>query len=90
MILHHNSSGNNGPAGEGRAQQARHKWDHLKKKYKLGAGLNDDVDAKLYLFYPCKLINNLLKISDVIDFHCLRIVLMDEVLGQRPSCAPST
>ena len=24
----------------------------------------------------------------LIDFHCLRIVLMDEVLGQRPSTAP--
>ena len=28
------------------------------------------------------------KIADVIDFHCLRIVLMDEVLGQRSSTAP--
>ena len=32
--------------------------------------------------------NNLLKVADVIDFHCLRIVLMDEVLGQGPSSAP--
>ena len=62
-----------------------------------------------YVFYPCKLINTLLKIGDVINFHYLRIayiqgqqrvsgrpsaatgswfVLMDEVLGQRPSTAP--
>ena len=55
--------------------------------------------VKLYLFYPCKLINN--------DFHCHTYpgtgevswrpsaatwpwcVLMDEVLGQRPSSAPT-
>ena len=55
-------------------QQARNKWDHLKNKYKVGAGLNDDVETKLYLFYPCKLIHNLLKIADVIDFHRRRIV----------------
>ena len=36
-------------------------------KYKVGAGLNDDVETKLCLFYPCKLINNLLKIADMID-----------------------
>ena len=47
----------------------------------------DDVETNLYLFYPCKLINNLLKIADMIDFHCLGIALVDEVLGQRPSTA---
>ena len=62
-----NSSGNNGPAGEGQAQQARNKSDHLKNKYEVAAGLNDDVETKLYLFYTCKLINNLLKIADVIS-----------------------
>ena len=31
------------------------------------------METKLYLFYPCKLINNLQKIADVIDFHCVRI-----------------
>ena len=108
-----NSSGNNGPAEEGQAQQARNKWDHLKNQLKVAEGLNKDVETKLYLFYPCKLIHNLLKIADVIDCHCLRIaniqgqervsrrvsrrssaatgswfVLMDEVLGQRPSTEP--
>ena len=43
----------------------------IKKKYNVGAGLKDELETKLYLFYPCKLINNFLKI--VIDFHCLRI-----------------
>ena len=88
LLCVQNSSGNNGPAGEGRAQQARNKWDHLKNKYKVAAGLNDDVETKLCLFYPRKLINTLLKIADVIDFHCLRIVLMDEMVGQGPSTAP--
>ncbi|XP_036979489.1 uncharacterized protein LOC119033462 isoform X1 [Acanthopagrus latus] len=41
--LHHswmeNSSGNSRPAGEGRAQQARNKWGHLKNQYKVAAGL---------------------------------------------------
>ena len=90
-------------------QQARNKWGHLKNKYKVAAGLNDDVETKLYLFYSCKLMNDLLKNAAVIDFHCLRIaniqgqemvcgrpsaatgswfVLMDEVLGQRPSTEP--
>ncbi|KAK0149513.1 hypothetical protein N1851_009769 [Merluccius polli] len=52
---------------EGKVQphQAKKKWDNLKKKYEVGAGLD--------LFYPCKLLNTLLKIADVIDFHCLRI-----------------
>ena len=57
-----------GLQGKVKPQQARNKWVHLKKKYKVGAGLNGDVETKLHLFYPCKLINNLLKIADVIDF----------------------
>ena len=62
------SSGNNEPAGEGRAQQATNKLDHLKNKYKEAAGLNDDVESKLYVFYQCKLINTLLKIADPLTF----------------------
>ncbi|KAK0137027.1 hypothetical protein N1851_026788 [Merluccius polli] len=52
---------------EGKVQphQAKKKRDNMKKKYKVGAGLD--------LFYPCKLLNTLLKIADVIDFHCIRI-----------------
>ena len=56
-----------------KSQQAKNKWDHSKNKYKVGAGLNDDVETKLCLFYPCKLIHILLKIADMIDFHCLTI-----------------
>ena len=86
-----NSCGNNGPAGEARAQQARNKWDHLKNKYKVAAGLSDDVETKLYLFYPCKLINNLLKVADVIDFHCLRIANIQgqQRVSGRPTPGPS-
>ena len=47
-----NSSGKNGPAEEGRAQQARNKWDRLKNKNKVAAGLNDDVETKWYYFLP--------------------------------------
>ena len=35
--------------GKVEPQQARNKWDHLKNKYKVGAGLNDDVETKLFL-----------------------------------------
>ena len=57
--------------GKVEPQQARNKWDHLKNQYKVAAGLNDDVETKLYLFYSCKLTHNLLKIADETDFHCL-------------------
>ena len=46
------------------------------------------METKLYLFYPCKLIHNLLKIADVIDCHCLRIA---NIQGQeRVSRMPNT
>ena len=51
-----NSSGDNGPAGGGPAQQARHKWDPLKNQNKVAAGLNEGVETEFYLFYSCKLI----------------------------------
>ena len=54
-----------GLEGKVQTHHAKKKWDDLKKKYKVGAGLD--------LFYPCKLLNTLLKIADLIDFHCLRI-----------------
>ena len=54
-------------------QQAKKKWDDLKNKYKVAAGLTDDVETQLYLFYPCTIIKNLLKVADLIDFHCLWI-----------------
>ena len=38
-----------GLQGKVEPQQARNKWDHLKNKYKVGAGLNDDVETKLFL-----------------------------------------
>ena len=58
-------------ACRGRSSRSRGKWDHLKDKYKVAAGLNDNVETKLYLFCPCKLMNHLMKIADMIDFHCL-------------------
>ena len=42
-----------GLQGKVEPQQAKNKWDHLKNKYKVGAGLNFDVEIRLYLFYPC-------------------------------------
>ena len=46
----------------GLPQQAKNKWDNFKKKYKVGAGLNDDVEIKLYLFYPFKWTHKFLKL----------------------------
>ncbi|XP_036979491.1 uncharacterized protein LOC119033462 isoform X3 [Acanthopagrus latus] len=49
--LHHswmeNSSGNSRPAGEGRAQQARNKWGHLKNQYKVAADTGEGVSGRL-------------------------------------------
>ncbi|KAK0149087.1 hypothetical protein N1851_010395 [Merluccius polli] len=66
---------------EGKVQphQAKKKWDNLKKKYEVGAGLD--------LFYPCKLLNTLLKIAGVIDFHCLRIANI-QAQGRRQVGSP--
>ncbi|CAK6966436.1 unnamed protein product [Scomber scombrus] len=55
-----------GLGGTVEPQQAKKKWDNLKKRYKVGAGVD--------FFYPCKLLNTVLKIADVIDYHRLRIV----------------
>ena len=37
-----------GLLGRVEPQQAKKKWDNLKKKYKVGADLNDDVETNLY------------------------------------------
>ena len=78
-----------GLQGKVQPQKARNKWDRLKNKYKVCAGLNDDVETKLYFFYPCKLIHNLLKIADLIGFHCLRIANIQgqERASRKPSAA---
>ena len=58
-------------------------------KYKAGAGLNDDRETKLDLFYSWKLRNTVQKIADVIDFHCRRIANIQgqEGVSRRPSAA---
>ena len=70
-----------GLQGKVKPQQARNKWDHLENKYKVGAGLNDDVETKLYLFYPCKSINNFLNVADVTALGLL--ITRDRKGGQR-------
>ena len=39
-----------GLLGRVEPQQAKKKWDNLKRKYKVGADLNDDAETNLYLF----------------------------------------
>ena len=39
-----------GMQGRVETHQARKKWDNLKKKYKVGAGLNDDVETNVMCF----------------------------------------
>lgn len=41
-----------GLLGEVEPRQAKKKWDNLKKKYKVGADLNDDAEIDLHLFQP--------------------------------------
>lgn len=39
-----------GLLGRVEPQQAKKKWDNLKKKYKVGADLDDDIEMYSYLF----------------------------------------
>ena len=39
--------------GKVEPQQAKNKWDHLKNKHKVSAGLNDDVQTKWKLNSIC-------------------------------------
>ena len=64
-----NSSGDNGPAGGGPAQQARHKWV---KEPEQSSCRSEWRCGNWILFVLLMQVNHLLQVADVTDLHCLR------------------